>query len=126
MKTDALTLLAVAAGGAAGALARFGAGKASVALLGPAYPWGTLFVNVAGCFAMGVLFVWLAGREAAALKAFLLVGVLGAFTTFSAFALDAALLLKDRSAAAAAGYVAASVALSLAGFGCGALVGRAL
>lgn len=126
MRTEAATLLAVAAGGAVGAVARFGAGKASAALMGAAYPFGTLLVNVAGCFAMGLLYFWLAGREAVLLKTFLLVGVLGAFTTFSAFALDAALLLRDRGAAVATGYVAASVGLSLAGFAGGAALGRAL
>lgn len=126
MKAEPAVLFAVAAGGAVGALARFGAGRAAVALLGPAYPWGTLAVNVAGCFAMGLLYFWLAAKEATALKAFLLVGVLGAFTTFSAFALDAALLLRDRTLSAAGLYVAASVALSLSGFAAGAAAGRAL
>lgn len=126
MKTDAAVLVAIAAGGAVGALARFGVGRVAAAWLGPAYPWGTLAVNVAGCFAMGVLYFWLAAREATVLKAFLLVGLLGAFTTFSAFALDAVLLMRDRSLAAAGVYVAASVGASLAGFLLGAAAGRAL
>lgn len=117
-------LLAVASGGALGALARYGAARASVTLLGAAYPWGTLIVNVAGCFAMGLFYFWLEARDAGALKAFLLVGVLGAFTTFSAFALDAAFLLRERSAGAAALYVVASVALSLGAFAAGAGLGR--
>lgn len=119
-------LLAVASGGALGALARYAAGRVSAALLGAAYPWGTLIVNVAGCFAMGLLYFWLETRDAGAFRTFLLVGVLGAFTTFSAFALDAALLLRDRSAGAAALYVVASVVLSLGAFAAGAGVGRSL
>lgn len=126
MKTDFATLLAVAAGGALGALARFGVGKASVTLLGPAYPWGALIVNGLGCFAMGLFYFWLLQRDAVVLKAFLLIGLLGAFTTFSAFALDAALLLRDRSMGAAAAYVGVSVLLSLAGFAAGATLGRSL
>jgi CrcB protein len=124
MKSDFATLIAVASGGALGALARFGVGKASTALFGGAYPWATLAVNVCGCFAMGFLYFWLAGREGVVLKAFLLVGLLGAFTTFSAFALDAALLLRERTAAAALTYVCASVVLSLAGFALGAVLAR--
>lgn len=125
MKSDIATLFAVASGGAIGALARFGVGKASTALFGGAYPLATLAVNIGGCFAMGYLYFWLAGREAVVLKAFLLVGLLGAFTTFSAFALDAALLLRERTAVAALVYIAASVILSLAGFALGALFARA-
>lgn len=125
MKSDFATLLAVAAGGAVGALARFGVGRASAAVFGPGYPWGTLAANVIGCSAMGYLYFWLAAREGVFLKAFLLVGVLGAFTTFSSFALDAALLLRERTISIAALYVGASVVLSLAGFSAGAALARA-
>lgn len=126
MKTDLSVLFAIAAGGALGALARYGVVRGAAAWLGSGFPWGTLAVNAAGCFAMGLLYFWLAAKEATALKAFLMVGVLGAFTTFSAFALDAALLLRDRSLSAAALYVAASVAGSLFAFAAGAAAGRAL
>lgn len=109
--------LAVAAGGALGAMARHGAGRAAMALLGPQFPWGTLFVNVAGSIAMGVVIVWLSRHEpqSAALRAFLTVGLLGAFTTFSTFSLEAVSLYRDQSLAIAAVYVSASVCLSILG-----------
>ena len=125
MKAEPAVLFAIAGGGALGALARFAAGRLSVALLGSAYPWGTLLVNATGCFLMGVFYFWLEARDATALKAFLMVGMLGAFTTFSAFALDAAQLLRDRSLGVAALYVGASLVLSFAGFAAGAVAGRA-
>lgn len=126
MKTDLPILFAVASGGALGAVARFVVGRAAVHYLGPAYPYGTMAANIAGCFAMGFLFFWLAARGGVAVKAFLLVGMLGAFTTFSSFALDAALLFRDRTISVAAGYVVLSLTLSLAGFGLGAFFGKSL
>jgi CrcB protein len=126
MKTQPALLLAIAAGGALGALARFGAGRFAAALFGPHYPWGTLLVNVAGCFAMGALAALFADKEATAARGFLMIGCLGAFTSFSAFAYDAAMLAKDRSLVAASLYVGASVALSLVAFIAGAAGVRAL
>lgn len=122
------TWLAIGAGGAIGAAMRHGVSLASLRLLGPNFPWGTLTVNVAGCFAMGLLFVWLAGREPnpTALRAFLTVGVLGAFTTFSAFALDVVTLYREKTVVAAALYLAASVALSVGGLVAGLAAGKAL
>ena len=82
--------------------------------LGTEFPWGTLVVNVAGCFLVGVLGAVFAppGRihDLQDLRVFLVVGLLGGFTTFSAFSLEALMLLQRGQPAAAAGYVAASVA----------------
>ncbi|MFN0025063.1 MAG: fluoride efflux transporter CrcB [Parvularculaceae bacterium] len=119
--------LAVACGGAIGAAARYGVSLAAMRVLGPNFPWGTLAVNVAGCFAMGLVFAWLAMRplESMLLRSFLAVGVLGGFTTFSAFALDAVTLWRDRSLAIAAIYVLASVALSIGALLAGLAAGKA-
>ncbi len=108
-------LLAVAIGGAAGSLLRYVAMSAVGHWLGAGFPWGTLLVNVAGSFVMGVLvegwaLAWSAGPE---LRAFLTVGVLGGFTTFSTFSLDVVYLIERQQALAAAAYAAASVAMSV-------------
>jgi CrcB protein len=114
-----LTLVgAVAAGGAVGAVARYGVGIAATRLFGHGFPWGTFIVNVAGSFILGALITfmalrWSAGQE---MRAFLAVGVMGAFTTFSTFSMDV-VTLADRGAwGAAAAYLFASVALAIAGF----------
>jgi CrcB protein len=103
-------LLAVAAGGAAGSVARYVIGVLAARALGTALPWGTLAVNILGSFAIG----WLAGvlsRGASDLaRPLLLTGFLGGFTTFSAFALETLMLPRP----AAILYVALSVTGSLA------------
>jgi fluoride exporter len=103
--------LLVFVGGGLGAALRHGVNIASVRLLGPGFPWGTLTVNIAGSLAMGLLAAWFARRGASSepWRLFLATGVLGGFTTFSAFSLDAALLIERQQLAAAGGYVAASV-----------------
>ena len=105
-------------GGGVGAAARHAANRAALALVGPNYPAGTLFVNIAGSIAMGLLAGWFAFRgetSTAAERLFLTTGVLGGFTTFSAFALDATLMWERHDVAAAAVYIASSVLLSMAG-----------
>lgn len=123
-----MQLFLVMAGGALGAGARHLSGRAALALLGPAYPWGTVFVNLAGGVLMGVLAGTLArsatGGEA--WRLFLGVGVLGGFTTFSAFALDAVLLWQRGATMAAAGYVALSVAGAIGGLVTGLALARAI
>jgi CrcB protein len=116
------TLLHVALGGAIGASLRYLSGVAAMRLIGPGFPWATLFVNVAGSFAMGVLVVVLASHGNR-LAPFLMTGVLGGFTTFSAFSLDA-VSLWGRAPGLAAAYVAGSVALSLAALVAGMAVAR--
>ncbi len=119
------TLLQVALGGALGASARYLTGVAAMRTFGPGFPWATVIVNVAGSLLMGVLVVVLAHKGGTRLAPFLMTGVLGGFTTFSAFSLDALTLWERGQALAAAAYVAGSVALSLAGIVAGAYLARA-
>jgi CrcB protein len=108
-------VLWVALGGAIGSAARYGVNIWSGRMFGTEFPWHTLIVNVLGCFVMGVLTEMLAlklhlSHEA---RAFLTTGILGGFTTFSAFSLDFAYLVERKEVLAAGGYVLASVVLSL-------------
>jgi CrcB protein len=111
-----MIVLWVALGGGIGATARHGVNVWSARMFGSDFPWHTLIVNVAGCFAMGLLTGLLAlklnlSQEA---RAFLTTGILGGFTTFSAFSLDVALLVERKAMLAAGAYAAGSVVLSLA------------
>jgi CrcB protein len=119
-------LLQVALGGALGASLRYLTGVATLRLMGPGFPWGTLTVNVLGSFAMGVLVVTLAHLGGNRFAPLLMTGLLGGFTTFSAFSLDAVTLYERGEVALAGGYVAASVVLSLAALFAGLLVARSL
>ena len=121
------TLLQVALGGAIGASARYLTSVGAMRLIGPGFPWGTLAVNVIGSFLMGVLVVALAHKDGGTrLAPFLMTGILGGFTTFSAFSLDA-LVIYERGALALAGiYVAASVLLSLGAIVLGMYLTRGL
>ena len=116
--------LQVAMGGAAGSVARYGVNRAAMAVFGPGFPVATLIVNVAGSFLMGLLVALLAqrGNDWSPL---LMTGLLGGFTTFSAFSLDAVSLWTRGQHATAAAYVTASVALSLAALVAGIALGRA-
>ncbi|MCP3969736.1 MAG: fluoride efflux transporter CrcB [Rhodobacteraceae bacterium] len=118
------TLAQVALGGAVGASARYLTGIASVRLVGHGFPWGTLTVNIVGSFLMGGLVVVLAQTSGTRFAPFLMTGVLGGFTTFSAFSLDAVTLYERGQVGVAAGYVAASVLLSLAGLFVGMIAAR--
>lgn len=108
-------LAAVALGGGVGALARFAAVQLW-ARPGDAFPWTVLAVNAAGCAAIGVLLVVTAerGRGPALLRPFLGTGVLGGFTTFSAYAVDVERLLDAGRVARALGYLALTPLLALA------------
>ena len=111
-------LAAVAFGGALGAVARhFVVGQVAL-WAGSAFPFGTLTVNVAGSFVMGLIVELsaLAWSPAPELRAFLTVGFLGAFTTFSAFSLETVLLYERGELLLAAVYVLASVVLSVGAF----------
>jgi CrcB protein len=108
-------ILAIAAGGAIGAVARYVAAAQIGHWLGTGFPWGILLVNIAGSFLMGVLveamtLVWSPSAE---LRALLVVGVLGAFTTFSTFALDIVTVLERGQILLAALYIGASVGLAV-------------
>lgn len=108
-------LLLVMTGGALGAGARYLASGAALAWLGAAFPWGTLVVNLAGGLLMGVLAGSLARLSAGEpWRLFLGVGVLGGFTTFSAFSLDTVTLVQRGQIVPAFGYVLLSVAGSIA------------
>lgn len=121
-------LIAVAAGGAVGAVGRYLVMSQVGHWLGMSFPYGTLVVNVVGSFVLGALveimaLVWSTGQE---LRAFLVVGVLGAFTTFSTFSLDAVALVERGAIGAAALYVAASVFFAIAGLVAGLALFRLL
>lgn len=121
-------ILWVAAGGALGSAARYLVNVAAGRLLGPEFPWGTLTVNVAGSFVMGLLITLMALKMQVSqeVRAFLTTGILGGFTTFSAFSLDFAALVERREAGLAALYAIVSVGLSLAAIFAGLKLGRAL
>jgi CrcB protein len=117
-----MNVLLVAMGGALGAVARYGVGVAASRWFGLAFPWGTLAVNVAGGLAMGLLAARV-GPEQEALRLALGVGVLGGFTTFSAFSLETVRLMEHQPGLAAL-YVAASVVLSVGACWLGLYLGR--
>ena len=120
------TLLHVALGGAIGASARYLTSVGAMRLMGPGFPWATLAVNVIGSFLMGVLIVALAHKSGMKAAPFLMTGILGGFTTFSAFSLDAFTLYERGQTGLAATYVVASVLLSLVAIVMGVLITRAL
>ena len=120
--------LLVAFGGALGSVARHGVNVASARLFGFGFPFGTLTVNVAGGLVMGLLAGLFALKTGASqnLRLFLMTGVLGGFTTFSAFSLDAMTLWERGEGGLAALYVAASVGLSIGAVAAGLALARAL
>jgi CrcB protein len=119
-----MTPILVFLGAGLGGVLRHGVNVAALRLLGPGFPWGTLAVNVVGSLLMGFLAALLVGRSEARLL--LMTGVLGGFTTFSAFSLDAWNLWERGDVTLAAGYVLASVLGSAAALGVGLVLGRAL
>jgi len=108
-------ILAVAAGGALGSVARYLVGVGSGRLLGFAFPWGTLFINVTGSFLIGA-FVGLFATKwdlSQTMRIFLTVGICGGYTTFSTFSLDAFTLIERGQSMASLAYMLASVVLSV-------------
>lgn len=120
------TLVQVALGGALGASARYLTNTAVMRWIGPGFPYGTLLVNVVGSFLMGVLVVVLAQKGGTKLAPFLMTGLLGGFTTFSAFSLDAFTLWERGQTALAGAYVAGSVVLSIMALVVGILTMRGI
>ena len=127
--TDAamiITVLQVALGGAIGSVLRFGVGLAMLRVTGPGFPLGILSVNILGSFLMGLFVVFSFHREVQHLNPLVMTGLLGGFTTFSAFSLEAFTLYERGQVTAAMTYVALSVILSLAGLALGVLAARGL
>ncbi len=108
-------MLYAAAGGAIGAAGRYLVGLGAVRLLGHGFPWGTLIVNIVGSLIMGALIEAIALRYSISneMRTFLTTGILGGFTTFSAFSLDFAVLFERKAYGLAGLYLGASVFLSI-------------
>lgn len=122
------TSVIVFIGAGLGGLLRHVMNTAITTSMGAGFPYGILAINVLGSTAMGLLAGWLAfrGEAPAELRLFLATGLLGGFTTFSAFSLDTALLIERGETGLAAIYVAASVALSVIGLFAGLWAMRAV
>ena len=122
------TWLAVAVGGALGSLARFWLAAAMTMLTGPRFPWGTLLINILGSFIIGlVAAVTMAPARIPMhpdIRVFLMVGICGGFTTFSAFSLQTLELLQAGEVAPALGYILGSVVLCVLGTFAGWTLGR--
>ncbi|MEC5290443.1 fluoride efflux transporter CrcB [Aurantimonas sp. C2-6-R+9] len=121
-------LILVAAGGAIGASLRHLSNLAALRFLSPNFPFGTAFVNVSGSFLMGIVMEIVARRFGASneLRLFLAVGLLGGFTTFSSFSLDAVALYERGAFGLAAFYVIGSVVAGIAALFAGFAAGRGL
>lgn len=120
-------VVAVFIGAGLGGVLRHGLNAAITASLGAAFPYGILAINVLGSTAMGLVAAWFiaSGDASPSMRLFLATGVLGGFTTFSAFSLDTVALIERGEAGAAAIYVVASVGLSVLGLCAGLWMMRA-
>jgi CrcB protein len=123
-----MNMLIVAFGGAVGSVCRYLVGAWTLRRFGPAFPWGTLTVNIVGCFTIGLITEVIARRfnASAEMRLLLVTGFLGGFTTFSAFSLDALALLERGATTAAALYIAGSIVISLFAVFGGLALGRAM
>jgi CrcB protein len=121
-------ILLVAAGGALGSVLRYLVGLWTLRSFGPSFPWGTLTVNITGSFLIGVLAEVIARKfgASAEMRVFLITGILGGYTTFSAFSLDAITLLERGEPVTALIYVASSVLLSALAVFAGLVLMRAM
>ena len=119
-------LAAIAIGGAAGSVLRYGVSQGIHALVGRGFPWGTLVVNSLGSLLVGFLFVYLVERLAVSevLRAALFIGLLGGFTTFSTFSLETLALIEEASYIKAMVNIFISVVLCLAGAWLGMTLAR--
>ena len=125
---QATSYLLVFFGGGLGASLRHAVNMISARGFGTAFPWGTFLINISGSLVMGLIAGYLAfrGEASQAWRLFLLTGILGGYTTFSAFSLDTALLYERGEIGLAALYVLGSVALSIAGLFAGLALVRHL
>lgn len=123
-----IQILAIASGGAIGAVMRYGVSNGVYAVMGRDFPYGTLAVNVLGSLAMGLLYVVFIERmdTSVALRAAILIGLLGSFTTFSTFSMETLNLLEAGAFLRAAVNIIASVLLCLTAAWLGLLAGRQL
>lgn len=123
-----MRFLLVGFGGAVGSMARYGVGLAAARIApGSAWPWATLTVNVVGGLLMGLLVGWMTQRGGADqenIRVLAGVGVLGGFTTFSAFSLETALMIERRQYGLAAAYVGLSVVIAIGALMVGLLIAR--
>ncbi|NRP18723.1 putative fluoride ion transporter CrcB [Ensifer adhaerens] len=121
-------LLLVGAGGAIGSMVRYLVGLWTLHRWGPGFPWGTLGVNITGSFLIGLLAELIMRKfgASAEMRLFLITGVLGGYTTFSAFSLDTITLFERGDAALAVTYIAASVVLSILAVFAGLALMRAM
>ena len=119
-------MLAVASGGAIGALLRYYSHLGITHLWDDGFPWATFLVNVFGSFLLGVCVVVFSSFEhlQSELRVFLMIGLLGAFTTFSIFSLDAFILWERGEIMSMVGYIAASVFFSIGGLFAGIFLMR--
>ena len=122
------TILAIAAGGALGAVMRYGVNVGASKWLGHGFPYGTLTVNVLGSFIIGILVVVFAHlwQPSESIRFFIVTGVLGAFTTFSTFSLDFASLIERHEYLAGSVYLGTSVIASIAALFIGMAITRGL
>jgi CrcB protein len=121
-------IFAIGLGGALGAISRHFMTRWIANILGSSFPYGTMSVNVIGSFLMGMLITLLADRFSMSqeLRGFVVVGLLGGFTTFSAFSMETALLIERNTWGLAALYITGSVLLSVVGLFIGIWAGRTL
>lgn len=119
-------LVYVALGGAVGASLRHILGQVTLKTFGTGFPYGTFLANIIGGLCMGLLVGWLAHKVSGGenLRLFLGVGLLGGFTTFSAFSLDAFLMYERKAYAMMAGYIGGSVILSIFALVVGLMLAR--
>jgi len=121
-----LQLLTIAGGGALGAVLRFGMSSYVYRLLGRDFPYGTLAVNVVGSLLMGILFILFVerGLVSAEWRSAIIIGFLGAFTTFSTFSIETLMLMESGELSRAALNVVLSVTLCLVATWLGLVMGR--
>lgn len=120
-------ILLVAIGGAIGSAARHLTGQAALRLFGPAFPWGTLAVNIVGSLAIGIFAELIARRfeSSPELRLFIITGILGGFTTFSAFSLEVSAMAERGDYVTAAAYILLSIVISVAAVFAGLALVRA-
>jgi CrcB protein len=128
LERSVMPILLVGLGGFAGAVARYLLEGAFSERLTGAFPWGTLVVNLSGSFALGLLFALSADRAIlpAEIRGPILIGFIGAYTTFSTYMLESWQLIESGSVGLAAANLAGSIALGIAAVFAGLVLGRAL